>query len=171
MSRPPKDKLGATPGKLALVTVLVLVLVGVVASNWPSAAPSPQEEIAADNAPPARREKATPAVGAAAKSAEVATPFDEFAEDGHWPDLPMSEVTKFDPLAKAAWAQPAVGAEGEVSNAQISELLTAENAIIFMSGDTRVARIGENEYHIGDVIGRYQISDITSRGVVLSESK
>ncbi|HEX6963190.1 MAG TPA: hypothetical protein VF175_15090 [Lacipirellula sp.] len=169
MSRQAKDKLGATPGKLALIAVLALVLVGVIASNWTSGGGPPATKPAASAKPAQAVESAAaPAATPAAKPA--AGPFGEFAEDGDWPELPRSEITKFDPMMKAAWAKPAVTAEGDVvSDVQISELLAAKNAIIFMAGDKRVARIGDNEYQIGDVIGRYQISDITSRGVVLSE--
>ena len=50
-------------------------------------------------------------------------------------------------------------------------LLAAENAIILVSGDKRIARVGEHEYQVGDVIGRYKISEISSKGVVLSEAQ
>jgi hypothetical protein len=172
MSQKPKDKLGATPGKLALVAVLALVLIGVVASNFSSGGKPPRNKrakdetlAAADAGPAAMSDK--PTIDATSTS-----PFGKFAEDGNWPEFPMSEITSFDPMAKAAWAKPVVaGEEAVVSDAQINELLAAKNAIIFMAGDKRVARIGENEYHVGDVIGRYQISDITARGVVLSEAQ
>jgi hypothetical protein len=35
--------------------------------------------------------------------------------------------------------------------------------------NTRIARIGKHEYQVGDTIGEYEITDISSAGVVLSE--
>jgi hypothetical protein len=171
MSRPAPNKLGATPGKLALIAVLALVLVGVIAANWPSAPEAP-----ADEPQTARRlPKAPPAANAGQpnQGATPVGPFGEFAEDGHWPELPLREVTSFDPLATAAWAKPPEEtAEVNVrTESQLNELLVAKEAIIFVSGDKRIARIGDKEFQVGDRLGRYQISDISPRGVVLSESE
>ena len=77
-----------------------------------------------------------------------------------------------DPFAMSAWAAPAqsdsAGDEAFNEN-QINELLSSKDAIIFMAGDKRVARIGKQEFRVGDTVGHYRISDITSQGVVLSE--
>jgi hypothetical protein len=171
MSRPAPNKLGATPGKLALIAVLALVLVGVIASNWPTTPEAPATEPKA-----ARRLPTPPATGASRQQnqpAAPAGPFGEFAEDGHWPELPLRQVTSFDPLATAAWAKsPELTAEGIVrTETQVSELLAAKEAIIFVSGDKRIARIGDKEFQVGDRLGRYLISEITPRGVVLSETE
>jgi hypothetical protein len=171
MSRPAPNKLGATPGKLALIAVLALVLVGVIASNWPTTPAAP-----ADQPKTARRPLPAPAAANSGQQNQPATPagpFGEFAEDGHWQELPIRQVTSFDPLATAEWAKlPDVAADGTVrTETQINELLAAKDAIIFVSGDTRVARIGDQEFQVGDRLGRYLISEISPRGVVLSESE
>jgi hypothetical protein len=91
--------------------------------------------------------------------------------DDDWHELPLSAVTKHDPFAIADWAMAAQagGLAGDVaSEKQINELLAAKDAIIFMAGEKRVARIGNQEFRVGDTIGRYKISDITAQGVVLS---
>jgi hypothetical protein len=171
---------GATPAKLALIGILTLVLFGVVASNWPISAATDEAEAAetgATGASPVAVAAAPTAVAASAAGAPAeqagtpASPFGEFATDDNWPETPLSEVTKFDPLAVSEWALPPEAQQKaeKYDAVQIKELLKAENAIIFMAGDTRVARIGTREFRVGDVIGGFKISDISSRGVVLSE--
>jgi hypothetical protein len=161
-------KLGATPGKLALVAVLALVMMGVVASNWPSDGAAPVVDIAegAVEAPVAAAESpATPAGTAAANG-----PFGAFAVDRHWPSRSVREAAGYDPLAASDWIKPPVASTGPaITEQQINELLAAQNAIIFVAGDKRIARIGEQEFQVGDSIGRYIISDITAQGVVLNE--
>jgi hypothetical protein len=171
MSQKPSVKVGATPGKLALIGILAVVMVIVIASNWPSAAAPLADEtaLAAEPSDP------TPAAASEATTdtpvATSASPFGEFAEDQHWPELPLKEVTEFDPFAISKWAVPAVGVDGApvLNEEQINEMLAAENAIILVSGDKRIARIGDQEFQVGDVLGRFKITDITSKGVVLSE--
>jgi hypothetical protein len=163
-------KLGATPGKLAVVGVLALVMIGVIASNWPSdeAAPVADTVEAAAEAP-----VATVAESSAAPAADAAAagPFGEFAVDRHWPERAVKEVAGFDPLAASEWIKPPAAESGPVvSEQQINELLAAENAIIFVAGDKRIARIGDQVFQVGDVVGRYIISDITAKGVVLDEN-
>lgn len=166
-------KVGATPGKLALIGVLALAMVIVTASNWPSA-PAPPVDVAA-TAPVPTPSGLPPTTEGIPNTQEAAPagPFGQFAEDRHWPELPLDEVTAFDPFATSAWAAPlAAAAEGPAYNQeQINELFAAENAIILVAGDKRIASIGDREYKIGDVIGRFRISDISSRGVVLSEAQ
>jgi hypothetical protein len=171
-SQPKSMPLGATPGKLALIAVLAVVMMGVVISNWPSAAAPPVEESALETPPPV--EAATTDSSIQAQPSAPAGPFGEFAEDRHWPELPIKEVTKFDPFAESPWAAPPKQASDEgsgpaYSQEQINELLAAKNAIIFVAGDRRVARIGDEEFQIGDILGHYKITDITPKGVVLSE--
>jgi hypothetical protein len=166
---------GATPAKLALIGILTLVLIGVVASNWPKSAATDEAEAAETGTSAASPDAAAPAVsatGAPADQTETPTsPFGEFVTDDNWPETPLGEVTKFDPLAVSDWALPPEAQQKaeKYDAVQIKELLKAENAIIFMAGDTRVARIGTREFRVGDVVGGFKISDISSRGVVLSE--
>jgi hypothetical protein len=167
MSQPSRDKVGATPAKLALIGVLALVLAAVIVSNWPESAPPAMAAASA----------ATPEVAVAAPESTAAeqasSPFGQFADDADWPERPIKEVIAHDPFAVAAWAIPpeGLGEDKKTTEKRIQELLHAESAIIFMSGDKRVARIGGQEFQVGDVIGGFKISDISSRGVVLSEAE
>jgi len=184
MSQKPRERVGASPAKLALIGILGLVLVMVVWSNWPQSAARPEQSPASDELNTESLTQGTtstaPRVPAAVSPAATggasggpASPFGEFATDDSWPEMPLKEVTKFDPFATAAWAIPpeADKVEQAYNEEQIKELLSAENAIIFTAGDVRVARIGTQEFRVGDIIGGFKISDISSRGVVLSEAE
>jgi hypothetical protein len=177
MSAQPRDKVGATPAKLALVGVLALVLVGVLASNFsgdetPSttAASSPD---AASEAAEATTSADPATAPSAAPASDAKNPFGEFADEDRWPDTPLKDAARFDPFAPAPWAavkiEVADAEAAEDGERKLEELRNAENAIIFMAGDTRRALIGQQEYQVGDVIGRFKIADITPSGVVLSE--
>lgn len=174
-----RDRVGATPGKLALMAVLAVLFVAVIASNWPSSG-GPAVGVAA-GAPAAEASRPTtilsPPSGGSANASDspqtesATSPFGEFAADENWPDVSLKAATSFDPLAIASWAAPAV-AENEDSGfteEHVKELLGAQNAIILMSGETRLARIGDREFKVGDTIGHFRISDISAQGVVLSE--
>ncbi|MBA3482920.1 MAG: hypothetical protein H0T51_14015 [Pirellulales bacterium] len=171
MSQKQPLKVGATPGKLALIGILAVVMVIVIASNWPSAAAPLADEATLAVEPSAPTPPAASETTTDMPEASPASPFGEFAEDKHWPEVPLKEVTEFDPFAISKWAAPAVGVDGApaLNQEQINELLAAENAIILVSGDKRIARIGDQEFQVGDILGRFKITDISSKGVVLSE--
>ncbi|RIK86934.1 MAG: hypothetical protein DCC67_02405 [Planctomycetota bacterium] len=168
-----KNNIGATPGKLAVIAILAIVLAVVIASNF-GASEAPASEITAE-ASPLAAEVPTASTANASGPAATATsdtsgnPFGEFATDDNWPTLPISEATTFDPMAAAPWAASSAGGDNGLSDAQISELMAAKNAIILMSGGTRVARIGSQEFRVGDKVGRFRIVDISSQGITLSE--
>jgi hypothetical protein len=170
----PQARLGATPGKLALIGVLAVVLIGVIASNWPSAAPASDEVAGETTDVSPMFNSVADALAATPGAPAPGDPFGEFASDADWPELPLKEVTRHDPFAAAAWAvRPDAldEAEEEYSEEQINELLSAQNAIILMTGDRRIARIGSQEFEVGDVYGHFKIVEISARGVVLSEAE
>jgi hypothetical protein len=174
MSRPPRDRIGATRGKLALVGVLAMVLAGVLVRNFGGGG---QELAQVDGAAAPRASstaKATPAGGSEpVPNQKSYNPFGEFAADRDWPTISLDKIISFDPLAAPPWAAAAEQAEaaanGEPEAKSLEELRTAANAIIFIADGQRVARIGDQEYHVGDRVGRYEITDISSAGIVLSE--
>jgi hypothetical protein len=156
---------GATRGQLILVGVLAVILVGVVANNLRGSAeaPSPTEPADASStvgpAPPAL---------VTTKLVADGSPFGEFAVDADWPAPTLQQLINFDPLAPpASIAASEPGSDS--SNDGLSNLQQAQDAIIFVSGDQRIARIGETEYHVGDAVGRFRITEISSAGIVLSE--
>ena len=170
MNRAKCDRIGATRGKLALMGVLAVVLVCVLASNFRGSA----TELALTAPSPA----AAPGelAGAAAESVEASgpSPFGEFAADGDWPQTNVETIVDFDPLAAPPWKAVSEVTRADAANADTTEqtleqVQQATNAIIFISGGQRVARIGTQDYHVGDMVGRFQITDISSAGLVLSE--
>ena len=168
-----RDRVGATRGKLALVGVLALVLVYVLVSNFSAmagggAAPQAAAEAApqAASPEPVKEDLVAPApVGA--------NPFGEFAEDRDWPKVSLDKLIGFDPLAAPTWAAPAertaTTETGESDTQSLEELRSAASAIIIVADGHRIARIGSQDYHVGDFVGPYQITDISSAGIVLSE--
>jgi hypothetical protein len=178
-----RDRVGATRGKLAVVGVLAVVFVGVLASNFRTAADEPIAAALPAEQPgaialPALAAVERPANGsqlqpeAKAMQARAATPFGEFAEDGDWPEYSLDKLVSFDPFGTPTWLaapEPAAEATAEAVSQSLQEFQEAQNAIILVSGDQRVARIGSQEYRVGDMVGPYQITEISSAGIVLSE--
>jgi hypothetical protein len=168
MKAPKRDRVGATRGKLALVGVLAVVLVYVLASNFGGA--SPEAVPAADAASP---EQAIPGAAASAPVAVAgASPFGEFAEDHDWPKPSLDKLISFDPLGAPPWIAVVERVEigsGESDAKSLEELRNAASAIIFIADGQRVARIGSQNYRVGDLVGPYQITEITSAGIVLGE--
>jgi hypothetical protein len=156
---------GATRGQLALVGVLALVLVGVIGNNLRGAAEEPAAP--APQVVAATSEPAQPRL-IAAKPTITDGPFGEFAAEADWPEPSLEQLVNFDPFAPPA--SVAVDVPGSDStNDSLRNLSEAKDAIIFVTGNQRVARIGETEYHVGDAVGRFRITEISSAGIVLSE--
>jgi hypothetical protein len=156
---------GATRGQLALVGVLAVILVGVVANNLRGPAEEPTAAV-----PPVVPATSGPASSAivANKPAADGSPFGEFAVDADWPAPSLEQLINFDPFAPPA-SVAAVEQGSDSTDDSLSNLKQAQDAIIFVAGGQRVARIGETEYHVGDAVGRFRITEISSAGIVLSE--
>jgi len=156
---------GATRGQLALVGVLALILVGVIGSNLRGSAEEPAALVPA--AVTATSEPAQPGL-IAGKPTVNDSPFGDFAVDADWPEPSLEQLINFDPFAPPASAV-AVEPGIDSTDDSLRNLSEAKDAIIFVTGDQRVARIGETEYHVGDAVGRFRITEISSAGIVLSE--
>jgi hypothetical protein len=169
-----RDRVGATRGKLALVGVLALVLVYVLVSNFGSrAGDGPAVPVEAKAAPLGANPAAAASEEAASAAAVGANPFGEFAENRDWPKVSLDKLIRFDPFAAPTWVDPAermttTGAE-KPETPSLEELRGAASAIIIVANGHRVARIGSQDYHVGDFVGPYQITNISSAGIVLSE--
>jgi hypothetical protein len=174
MKRVERNRVGATPGKLALVGVLGVVLAYVIVSNLGGMAGeesgasdvTSEAEAVADGAPVT--DDATPQVVSG-------NPFGDFAEDQNWPKTSLDSLISFDPMRAPEWMAPAeltASPAGDEENAStLDELRAAASAIIMVADGHRVARIGTQDYHVGDFVGPYQITDISSAGIILSEPK
>jgi hypothetical protein len=172
MSRVERGRIGATRGKLVVVGLLAAALVGVVAKNFHGASPRPAVEVAPVATVPAARPVAPSKAAAPTERGPAlpASPFGKFADDVVAPAYSLERLIRFDPLAAPAWMAATEQSAGAVGphDQTFEELQAAQNAIILVTGNHRVARIGAQEYRVGDMVGRYQITDISSAGIVLS---
>jgi hypothetical protein len=176
MNRKQGDRKDATRGKLILVGVLVVVLVCVLASNFRGSANEPAPVApspAADARGPAPAPVAAQATTVQAPAASLG-PFGEFAADGDWPAAALVKLVSIDPLKAPPWMAvsetvPTEETAADPMQQTLEQVQQAQSAIIFISGGHRGARIGTQDYHVGDMVGRFQISDISSAGIVLSE--
>ncbi len=173
MKRAQRDRVGATRGKLALVGVLAAALVCVLAVNFGGQGDGDDASQAAEAAAPATGELAVDELAASATE-PGANPFGKFAQDDDWPKPALDKLVGFDPMAAPAWIAPveraAIAETGEAGATSLEELRNAASAIIFIADGQRVARIGTQDYHVGDFVGPYRITEISSAGIVLSES-
>gem|GEM_PF-2292523 len=97
------EKLGATPGKLALVGVLGLVLVGSAVFNLGGgSSTSSSNKLAATPRAPRRRPAATNK-----NTKTKAVSFEKRPQrEIEWPNLSVAEAAAFDPFAKPKFLQP-----------------------------------------------------------------
>ena len=178
---------GVTPGKLALVGVLAIVLIAVIVGQLPegsvdspqditdSAAkrskPSPQDP---GNVPETRADFAIASTNQGSMEQPIRT----------WPKLPMERILAYDPMAIPEWfaavrdvAPPvdeasrlSAEAERQQRNEQVLTQLRDQGAkAVVFSGNDKRAAIGQQSVRIGETIEGFKIIDITHKGVVLTE--
>ncbi len=167
------ERNGATPAKLATVGILAGVL-GFVVWNQVSGGAKPA---AAKKARQVNVPQAQDVAQAASTPAYVATRQSAAAETRHWPKLKLENVVKNDPFAMPMWylmaqAEDTGSKAGSlVRSAQVlEELKKQQNRIVVISGEDRIATIGEQSFRVGDTIEGFQISEITRSGIVLTET-
>jgi hypothetical protein len=160
---------GATPGKLAAVGALGVVLVIVL---WSNLAPS--------RSTAARKPRHTPSPAKAEKQpapAVAAQPLKlEKKVQRNWPKLSLDNVVKHDPFAMPMWYLTAradeqgTGVSAIARSAQVlEELKKQQTRIVVISGEERIATIGELSFRVGDMIEGFEVTAITTDGVVLTE--
>ncbi|MEM6331291.1 MAG: hypothetical protein AAF790_13730 [Planctomycetota bacterium] len=167
---------GPPRGKLIIVGVLAVVLVGVWGNALLNGGRKPPADALRRRRAAAAASRPTPAV-APSTQAGVTPAADPIAID--WPQVPLSQAVLNDPFGKPEWAvppAPSVAAEAETdaplaaASATPEQLRDAGASVILISGGERVAVIGDIEVRVGDAVGRYTVLDITPQGVVLSET-
>jgi hypothetical protein len=160
---------GATPGKLAAVGMLGVVFVLVLWSNL-----APSRSTAArkppQNSSPAKAER-QPATAVAAKR-----PMLDKKLPRKWPKLSLNDVVKHDPFAMPMWylaaraEEEGTGVSSLARSAQVlEELKKQQTRIVVISGEERIATIGDLSFRVGDMIEGFQVTAITTDGVVLTE--
>ncbi|MCG8450838.1 MAG: hypothetical protein MI725_14820 [Pirellulales bacterium] len=168
------QKLGVTPAKLALVGVLGVVLLAVVVPQLRSESPL------VTTADSSSQQKDRKARLTRLKENNKQPSSERTTEDRPpqvWPVIPLGQVVEYDPLAKPMWfvnARNATEKEREIAatneNLKTLEELEKQGAsIVVISNRDSAATIGEQQVRVGDRIKGFEVSDITTEGVVLIE--
>lgn len=164
------EKMGVTPGKLALVGVLTLVLVMVIAKQFPESTPENTKlSPAVVSQPQAKAEKAsTNNLTTNSLTAKKSSPESNFPV---WPEIDLSETLASDPFATPSWAiqkEPIVVA----TDSGPDEFLALQEqgaSIVVIGKGTKSATIGEQKLFIGDILEGYRVTDITTNGIFLDK--
>lgn len=158
------QRTGATPGKLALVCLLVVALVGVLWKNRASDAPSATRRSSSS---------VTEKSGAGKKKSSPAPEPD--AARRQWPQIALEEAIKHDPFSKPAWYLSTLSTTdtaGDVhgdSERVVEKLRKEPSKIVMISGGQRVATIGDQNLRVGDTIGGLEVKEISTDEILLIE--
>ncbi len=166
------ERTGATPAKLATIGVLAAVLGFVLWSQLAGDAPITAKKTRQTTTP-----RANSALKPAVKPVSVGAAPTVPAKPRKWPKLKLEDIAKTDPFAMPMWylmakANEAGGeAESLVRSAQmLEELKKQRTRIVVITGDERVAAIGDHSFRVGDTVEGFEISEITKDGIVLTEA-
>jgi hypothetical protein len=178
--------LGLTPGKLTLIGVLAVVLLGVLYLQFGGS------EAEAPTTKPARKPRQAATASETAQSTSAApkqAATSGLADISAWHTPALEKVVEYDPFAlPAAFPQPKSSAAAlELSNSSASALAKFDEEaraklqkqveselgtmrkqgvqVILTRGDQFVAMIGGKTYHVGDEIGGFTITAIDASGV------
>jgi len=190
-------RMGATPGKLALVGVLAVVLGTVLVGQLPDSTTTP--EVARRPRTPMLNQSNSTAAANQPRNIQQRThqsqprPFhsnsstksrEQSSEPPTWPDLSLETIVAFDPFATPQWLSSATAAAqaGPVDTRLLTEaarrarkasvlkdLQDQGTTIVVITSDDKRATIGNQTFRIGDHLEGFVITDITRQGVVLTE--
>ena len=185
-------KAGVTPGKLALIAVLAVVLGGVLYLQFgpaveKSAAPA---QFAAATAHPSSATETPSAPAAEASANDVTAPRKKTGTVTSWQSPELSSIVQYDPFAlPASFPQPqhadeevamaqsaaqaedateqqaALEAERVKSEGELQGLRQQGVAVIIKKKAEYVAIVGEQEVHVGDQINGFTVIAIDAEGV------
>lgn len=168
------EKIGATPAKLALVVVLGITFMAVVFPQLIGTSTTAADAHVTKKRRPqgtTQKAEATNDNNANAKEDIVKT------EKADWPEVDLQDALQHDPLATPSWyavkeqkTNQASQIEGEDGRRQRIRELEKEGArIVVITDQEKAATIGEKKVQIGDIIEGFQVSNITTEGIVLTE--
>ena len=165
MKQPQKNKLGATPGKLALVGVLAVVLVLVIMAQMPTdSAPVnlSLNRVAVDSqvAPVNKNEKKIAADKSDSKPQQEAR---------EWPRKNLATALAHDPFALPTWKDRPEALANNNSPGLLATLQEQGASILMIGTTEKSATIGDQRVQVGDILDGYKITDITDEGIVLDK--
>ncbi len=170
------ERIGATPGKIAIAVVLLGVFVSLLIMQ------TGDEPLDAANAPNRYRGRTTPlAAPSNTPSGETA---DAMVSRRPWPEISLAEARKYDPFFMPAvdatanqksresqltdaMKQKAMQEQAELRRQALDTLQEKGVGVVLQSGDELVAIIGSDTVRIGDVIDGFKVVDIGPDGVKL----
>lgn len=170
MNQTRSKTVGATPGKLAVVGVLSLVLVYVLFGDSIFGGSKSQVKLR-----PRAAKQGNASQGEAPQEVKAIKKLKDSIVRKDWPQLEIERIVSFDPFGtklpgdqeRAALA--ASNEEVQVDNVSLKQIQEADEAIVILSGGEKIARYGAMELRVGDQVGDYRVKDINNQGVVLSE--
>ncbi len=175
---PDFSKLGATPGKLALIAVLAVVLVIVLAVQFGGDLGAGQPREDAPDGKSGGPEPPVPRAGPAPSPSGRGGERHDARQP--WPKLELAEVSAYDPFAAATpvagpMETPSETAANETERVQREQILEQlrENGVRAVIGSSRhgnAAVIGAETVRVGDVLAGFRVVDVEADGVVLEPS-
>ena len=177
----PRQKIGATPGKLLLVATLAIVLILVVVIQ--SAGEASPDTLAQMRDMAAHRRLPRQPI-AAADTSPVARLQVAARPVPSWPEMTREDVLQYDPFAmSAAFAAHLVASlarekldlemeKRQEENERRRQLLLAELreqgvTVVLRNHRDLVAQIGVQTVRVGDVIDGFRVVEISPKGVTL----
>ena len=178
-----KIKVGATPGKMLLMAVLAVVFVSVLVFQFTASEEEPASQENADASGPSRTPRTKYRTSVSRSPLEDG---DFSEEDRKWPKIALEEILQHDPFAVPGVLLPPAKpsstntAHDVPDKVRVQELqrqreqaLTAirEQGVqmVFLGKDVQVAIIGDRRVRVGDRFEGFQVTDIDSDGITLSE--
>ncbi len=172
-----QNKAGVTRSQLALIGVLVAVLAIVIVVQLPDSQHGPSPVAASE---PNGTSSSDLDVSIQTQEGRLKEEADKRAER-EWPQFSTEQIVRLDPLSTPDWYKNILEVEVQRENSnivaetehdlQLDEMQDEGTGIVLITGSERIAKVGDTHVRVGDKIDGYEVSNITSQGVILTKSK
>jgi hypothetical protein len=158
-----------------LVGVLSLVLGVVVFQQLPSSRPQSEPHNESSSPAVVSRERPTRRQrGSAQAASQTASSTKEQEKTDQpqptvprWPESPLPETLANNPFRLPAWAADNESLAGGEGPSELLPLQEQGASIVVIGNEVKSATVGDQTYHVGDVLEGYRITDITTQGILL----
>ena len=171
-----QNKGGVTRSQLALIGVLVAVLVIVIVVQLPDS--QPQSVASAETA---ENESTRNPMQSVLDSSNPSQDEQDERTTRTWPQFSSQQLGRLDPLSTPDWynsilevvekEQDSETITEVAHDIELQEMQDTGTAIVLIAGSQRIAKVGDSRIRVGDKIDGYEVSNITSEGVILTKSK
>ena len=173
-----QNKSGVTRPQLALIGVLTAVLAIVIVVQLPDAPATSPPGAASEPSNEGESDTETNENEIKNASAEEGA---EQRSQREWPRYTRAQLVRLDPLSTPDWYNSILEVVEKTDNSnvvtetahdlQLEELQETGTGIVVIAGSERIAKVGDTHIRVGDKIDGYEVSNITSQGVILTKSK